>query len=47
VTAEALGTGTPLPDGIRLVISIPPGASLSGTITRDWVRPSVTVAKSS
>ena len=47
VSAEALGTGAPPPDGVRLVISIPPGASLSGTITRDWVRPSVTVSKSS
>lgn len=46
VSAEALGTSTPLPDGVRLVLGIPPGPSLSGTITRDWVRPSVTVPKS-
>ncbi|MBB3177253.1 type II secretion system protein J [Variovorax sp. Sphag1AA] len=46
VSADALGTSTPLPDGVRLVINIPPGAALSGTITRDWVRPSVTVPKS-
>lgn len=44
VSAEALRT--PLPDGVRLVISLPQGGVLSGTITRDWVRPSVTVPKS-
>ncbi|SCK44133.1 general secretion pathway protein J [Variovorax sp. HW608] len=46
VSAETLGTSTPLPDGVRLVLGIPAGASLSGTITRDWVRPSLTVPKS-
>ncbi|MGJ7510793.1 PulJ/GspJ family protein [Variovorax sp. GT1P44] len=45
VSAEALGTNTPLPDGVRLVLSLPPGPALSGLITRDWVRPSVTVPK--
>jgi general secretion pathway protein J len=46
VSAESLGTSTPLPDGVRLVIDLPQGASLAGLITRDWVRPSVTVPKS-
>lgn len=46
VSAETLGTSTPLPDGVRLVIGLPQGASLAGLITRDWVRPSVTVPKS-
>ncbi len=46
VSAETLGTSTPLPDGVRLLISLPQGASLAGLITRDWVRPSVTVPKS-
>lgn len=45
VSAEALGTNTPLPDGVRLVLSLPPGPALAGLITRDWVRPSVTVPK--
>jgi general secretion pathway protein J len=45
VSAEALGTNTPLPDGVRLVLSLPPGPALAGPITRDWVRPSVTVPK--
>lgn len=46
VSAETLGTSTPQPDGVRLVLGIPPGAALAGAITRDWVRPSVTVPKS-
>ena len=28
-----------LPDGVRLVLTLPPGQPLSGTLTRDWVRP--------
>ena len=44
VSAEALGT-TPVPDGVRLVLSLPPGPALAGLVVRDWVRPSVTVPK--
>ena len=29
----------PLPDGVRLVLTLPDGQALSGTLTRDWVRP--------
>ncbi|RZL92054.1 MAG: prepilin-type N-terminal cleavage/methylation domain-containing protein [Variovorax sp.] len=46
VGADALGAGTPLPDGIRLVLSLPPGPALAGLLTRDWVRPNATVPKS-
>lgn len=46
VSAEALGTATPLPDGVRLVLSLPQGPALAGLVTRDWVRPTVTVPKS-
>ncbi|MBA3772608.1 MAG: prepilin-type N-terminal cleavage/methylation domain-containing protein [Ramlibacter sp.] len=28
-----------LPDGVRLVLNLPPGQAVSGTLTRDWVRP--------
>jgi general secretion pathway protein J len=28
-----------LPDGVRLVLTLPPGETISGTLTRDWVRP--------
>ncbi|MBT2325424.1 prepilin-type N-terminal cleavage/methylation domain-containing protein [Variovorax paradoxus] len=49
VGADALGTGTPppLPDGVRLVLSLPPGAALAGLLIRDWVRPTATVPKTS
>lgn len=30
------------PDGVRLQITLPPGQALSGTLTRDWVRPTFT-----
>jgi general secretion pathway protein J len=45
VGAEVLGT-TPLPDGVRLVLSLPPGAALAGLLTRDWIRPTAMVPKS-
>ncbi|CAN7405904.1 prepilin-type N-terminal cleavage/methylation domain-containing protein [Pseudorhodoferax sp. LjRoot39] len=32
---------TDVPDGVRLVLELPPGGAVSGTITRDWVRPTV------
>ncbi|VTU19587.1 type II secretion system protein J [Variovorax sp. PBL-H6] len=47
VGATALGTGTPLPDGVRLVLSLPPGPALAGVLTRDWVRPTASAPKSS
>jgi general secretion pathway protein J len=46
VSAEALGTGTPMPDGVRLILSLPPGAALAGQLTRDWIRPAASVPKS-
>lgn len=47
VGAEALGSGVSVPDGVRLVLSLPPGPALSGNLTLDWVRPNATIAKSS
>jgi general secretion pathway protein J len=47
VGAAALGTNAPLPDGVRLVLSLPPGPALAGLLTRDWVRPTAATAKSS
>jgi general secretion pathway protein J len=35
-----------LPDGIRLVLTLPPGQAISGTLTRDWVRPTLAANKS-
>jgi general secretion pathway protein J len=28
-----------IPDGVRLVLTLAPGQAISGTLTRDWVRP--------
>lgn len=30
-----------LPDGVRLVLTLSPGLALQGTLTRDWVRPTL------
>jgi general secretion pathway protein J len=30
---------TPVPDGVRLVLTLPPGQAIAGTLTRDWIRP--------
>ncbi|MGJ7580533.1 PulJ/GspJ family protein [Variovorax sp. RHLX14] len=35
-----------IPEGVRLVLTLPPGPGLAGVLTRDWVRPTATVAKS-
>ena len=34
------------PDGVRLVLSLPPGPAGSGTLSLDWVRPTVSGAPS-
>lgn len=36
---------TPLPDGVRLVLTLPAAAGLAGTITLDWVRPTLSGAE--
>ncbi|MGI4779065.1 MAG: PulJ/GspJ family protein [Janthinobacterium lividum] len=33
-----------IPEGVRLVVTLPPGPGLAGTLTRDWVRPTATPA---
>jgi general secretion pathway protein J len=35
-----------LPDGVRLVLELPAGQPISGTLTRDWVRPTLSGGKS-
>jgi general secretion pathway protein J len=35
-----------LPDGVRLVLQLPPGRAISGRLLRDWVRPTVGGGKS-
>jgi general secretion pathway protein J len=36
-----------MPDGVRLVLSLPPGDGLAGMLVRDWVRPTVGAPRSS
>lgn len=39
--APASGASAPTPaplDAVRLVLTLPPGAAISGTLTRDWMR---------
>lgn len=31
----------PLPNGVRLVLNLPPGPGLSGALERDWIRPTL------
>ena len=40
--ASAATPASPLPDGVRLVLDLPPGRALSGRLQRDWVRPTLT-----
>lgn len=43
---SADGMANAIPDGIRLVLNLPPGNGLTGVLTRDWVRPTAVVPKS-
>lgn len=44
--ANVAPLNTTVPEGVRLVLTLPAGQALSGTITRDWVRPTVGGGKS-
>jgi general secretion pathway protein J len=49
LSSEGLATAATqpaIPDGVRLVLSLAPGQALAGTLTRDWVRPTVGGGKS-
>lgn len=46
VPAESLAANEALPAGVRLLIELPPGPALSGQLSIDWVRPTLTQAKS-
>ena len=45
-SAGSLGATAPVPDGVRLTLALPQGPALAGLVTRDWVRPGLTVPKS-
>jgi general secretion pathway protein J len=45
---RTVGTRTAtVPDGVRIVLTLPAGQAISGELTRDWVRPTVGGGKSS
>lgn len=44
--AAALNANQTLPDGIRLVLTLPPGEAINGNLTLDWVRPAIERGKS-
>ena len=37
---------TNLPDGVRLILTLPVGNGISGTLTRDWIQPTLAGRKS-
>jgi general secretion pathway protein J len=37
----APGRAGKLPDGVRLIVQLPPGRAISGRLQRDWVRPAL------
>lgn len=40
--AAAVAVGSsPVPDGVRLVLTLPPGLAISGKLSLDWVRPTL------
>jgi general secretion pathway protein J len=39
-------TDTSVPDGVRLVLTLPPGQALAGVITHDWIKPTLGGGKS-
>lgn len=45
-TTVSTGNSSNIPDGVRLVLQLPPGQTLAGKLTRDWVRPTVSGGKS-
>jgi general secretion pathway protein J len=38
---QAPASAAEIPDGIRIVLTLPQGQAVSGIVTRDWVRPQV------
>jgi general secretion pathway protein J len=40
------GNDMPIPDGVRLVLVMPPGQALAGRVVRDWASPKLGRAKS-
>ena len=45
-TGAPAAPGAQLPDGVRLVLTLPDGQAMTGVLTRDWVRPTLGGGKS-
>ena len=45
-TGSTGSADTSIPDGVRLVLTLPPGQALSGVLTHDWIKPTVGGGKS-
>ncbi|CAN5543980.1 hypothetical protein BH10PSE16_BH10PSE16_05720 [soil metagenome] len=45
-TTPPVAADLALPDGVRLVLTLPAGEAINGVITQDWVRPALTGSKS-
>jgi general secretion pathway protein J len=39
--AAATSTDAAVPEGLRLVLTLPAGQAISGVLTRDWIRPTI------
>jgi general secretion pathway protein J len=46
ISSDELGAATPEPDGVRLVLNLPPGPAIAGALVKDWVRPAASAPKS-
>lgn len=42
---QAVDADLALPDGVRLVLTLPAGEAINGALTRDWVRPALAGAR--
>ncbi len=45
-TTSNTATDTSIPQGVRLVLTLPPGQALAGVITHDWIKPTIGGGKS-
>ncbi len=46
VSGLSVGADVSIPEGVRVVLTLPPGQAISGVLTRDWVRPTLGGGKS-
>jgi general secretion pathway protein J len=44
--SSSSGATPKLPDGVRLVLTLPPGGAVPGVLTRDWIHPAAAPARS-